>query len=900
MKKNLISLPLLIAITAFGQDKARERHPIDIDAIRQTELTGDVGLRPTVMSVPASESETEAFIKKFPSKKYLTFPESRDNSIRLLDGIPEKWLTYRERQLTSYKDKGRPGEYFVFQVGVYASSVPLKNIRISFVSTGTGSELIKGLTCFNSEGTSFRGLNFKKQLNLEHKKVLPLWFGIQLPNEANRLFNGQIIIKPEGLPATSVAVTITIEGSSIENHGYNNEQQLSRLAWLNSRLAIDNDITAGFKQIVRNEKTISILGRTITLSDQGLPANIQTFFDANNQNLLPSGQPLLSRPVTFIVEENNGKLMKFKSGKIKFKDHYPGNTEWETTLSNEQVQIRLSAKAEYDGFIGYSALVTSLKDIAVQDIRLEIPLRPEKAIYMMGLDKEGGFSPKEWQWKWDVINKNQDEVWMGAVNGGLKLKLKGKNYHRQLINIYYPFGPLNEPESWGNNKKGGVDIRNNDKYTLIKAFSGNRTLLKGQTYQFDFDLLVTPFKLINKDIQFNDRYYHSDIDTSLNFIKTASEHGANIINVHHKKDIYPFINYPYIAENIPDLKAFIDSSHIKHLKTKLYYTTRELTVNAPEIWAMRALNNEILYPGPGMATRTLVNPNGVHPWLGENFKEDFIPAWVATFTHGKYKGRQDLAVLTTPDSRLNNFYVEGLDWMCKNLQIDGIYIDDLALDRETMRRTRKVLDRERPGARIDMHTWNHYNQYAKWASSLNLYMDLLPYIDQLWVGEARDYDRSPDYWLIETSGIPFGLTSQMLNKGGNKWRGMVFGITNRFGWHSAPTPGYIWGFWDAYNIEKKQMIGFWDNSIPVRSDNPDTKATIYTEKDEVIIALANWTDKPQKCRLEINWKALNLSPDDVTTEVPYIKEYQEGGKIDILNEIDLEGEKGLLIVLKRK
>lgn len=32
--------------------------------------------------------------------------------------------------------------------------------------------------------------------------------------------------------------------------------------------------------------------------------------------------------------------------------------------------------------------------------------------------------------------------------------------------------------------------------------------------------------------------------------------GANIINIHHAEDVYPFINYPYLDENIPGLPAF--------------------------------------------------------------------------------------------------------------------------------------------------------------------------------------------------------------------------------------------------------------------------------------------------------------------------------------------------------
>lgn len=900
MKKLLFSSLMFIAPLVYGQNKDKLLHPIDVDAIRETKLTGYIGLGPTIMSKPAKTENVRSFIKRFPEKKYFTFPESRENPIRLLDSLPEKWTSYSASDQVSFKGTAQPGEYYVFQVGVYTDATPLKNIQVSVSPlSNTKGQPIKDVTCFNSGGISFKGEKFSKSLQLNAKSVLPLWFGVQVPEDCKGEYKGQVRIKPEGQPATIVYVNLSVTGSIIANHGYNDETKLSRLAWLNTKVALDNGITNGFKQVAREQKDISILGRTIRLSDEGLPVDIQTYFDKNNELLLPKGEPILAAPIKFIIEQN-GKELSLKASALKFEDHFPGSTHWETKLSNGDITVVVKGRADYDGFIGYSALVTTSRDVAIDDIRLQVPMLPAKATYMMGLDKEGGFSPADWKWKWDVLEKHQDEVWMGAVNGGLKLKLKGKNYQRQLVNLYYPFGPLHEPESWGNGNKGGVDIYRKDKTVMIKAYSGKRILKKGETYQFDAEFLVTPFKLINKDIQFNDRYYHSDIDTTSNTIKLALEHGANIINVHHKKDIYPFLDYPFANDNVPDLKAFIDSSHTKGLKTKIYYTTREISVNAPELWTMRALGDEIIYPGPGMATRTLVNPNGVHPWLGQNLKRDFIPGWVATFTSGKYKGRQDLAVLTRPDSRLNNFFLGGLEWMCKELNIDGIYMDDLALDRETMQRTRKILERDRPGAKIDMHTWNHYNKYAKWASSLNLYMDMLPYIDHLWVGEARDYNRSSDYWLIEVSGVPFGLSSQMLNKGGNPWRGMVFGITNRLGWFKAKTPEHIWKFWDDYHIERKQMIGFWNDDVPVKTDNDKTEATIYKGKDEVTIALANWTSEPQKCKLNINWKALGLSPDEVTSEIPAITDFQEGRKVNIEKEIELEGEKGFLIVIKRK
>lgn len=901
MKKSLLLLLLCASTHAFSQsDDEKKKHAIDVDAIRETQLTGDVGLKPTIMSHPADAKSVKQFLSRFPGKKYLTFPEDRSNSIRLLDSLPKPWLNRSATQLTNFEGTARPGEYYVFQIGVYAIGQPLNGFATNFTNVkNAAKQTVTDVTCFNTEGVDYKGDNYKKSLNLAAGHVQPLWFGVQLPDNATGDYKGTVIIKPTSLPPTAVNVIIHVKGSKIANHGFNSEVGLSRLEWLNTRVGFDNDITAGYQQLNRTDNLIKILGRDIKLGKDGLPESISSYFDHNNAYLLPQSEPILSGKFKFVVEKG-GKQLPFTTSTINYQDALPGGTHWTTLLKNPDVNITVHGSAEFDGFMGYQLDVTPTKDISIEDIRLELPMTKDKSLYMMGLDKQGGFRPDKWNWKWDVLNKDQDEVWMGGVNGGLKIKLKGANFRRQLVNIYYEFGPINEPESWGNGKKGGIDINSVDNGTLLKAYSGDRTLRKGQTYHFNFDLSITPFKLINKTVQFGDRYYHTDIDTVKHFIASAEEHGANIINIHHKKDIYPYLDYPYMDENTPDLKAFIDSTHSHHLKTKIYYTTREISVNTKEIWAMRSLGSEIIMPGPGSNARTLVNPKGVHPWLKDNFKDNFIPGWVATFTHGKYKGRQDLAVLTSPDSRMNNFYLGGLDWMCKNLNIDGLYMDDLALDRETMKRARKILDRERPGSRIDMHSWNHYNEYGKFASSLNVYMEQLPYIDQIWIGEARNYDTPPDYWLVEISGIPFGLTSQMLNKGGNLWRGMNYGITDRLGWFRSKTPEHMWKFWDAHQIEKKDMIGFWDNTSPVRTSNGEVQTTIFKSKDEVLISVANYSDKPQTCRLNINWKALGMSPDAVTAEIPAITEFQDQTTIDLGADLNIEAAKGYMIVVKRK
>ena len=330
---------------------------------------------------------------------------------------------------------------------------------------------------------------------------------------------------------------------------------------------------------------------------------------------------------------------------------------------------------------------------------------------------------------------------------------------------------------------------------------------------------------------------------------------------------------------------------------KFYYTTRELTKNTPEFWAFYSLNGEIIYPGPGNESKTTyLHPNGPAEWLKTNIREKYIPAWYNEIDQGRFKGEIDLSVITTPDSRLNNFYIGGLDWMVRNMKLDGVYIDDSALDRITLRRARKVIDRNRPNGKMDLHSCNHYDPYFGYSSCLNMYMELLPYFDLCWIGEGRNYDRLPDHWLIEVAGIPFGLPGQMLQNNGNPWRGMVYGITNRLGWGGNPSA--IWNFWDTYHIQEMEMIGYWDKlNNPISVDNEMVKATLYKGESTSVISIAGWGDSDQTCHINIDWKKLGYNAAYCTFHQPAIPDFQNERKLDTLSNLTIPKGKGFLIVL---
>jgi len=209
---------------------------------------------------------------------------------------------------------------------------------------------------------------------------------------------------------------------------------------------------------------------------------------------------------------------------------------------------------------------------------------------------------------------------------------------------------------------------------------------------------------------------------------------------------------------------------------------------------------------------------------------------------------------------------------------------------------RKILDRRRPEALIDLHSANQYNVRDGFASSANLYLEHFPYLNRLWFGEYFDYESAPDYWLTEISGIPFGLMGEMLEGGGNPWRGMVFGMTGRLPWAGDPRP--MWEAWDAVRLAESRMIGFWVPSRPVKTGRDDVLATTFVRPGRTVVALASWAKGDVAVRLAIDWKAIGLDPARARITAPPIEGFQEARTFEPSGAIPVQQGKGWLLVVE--
>lgn len=823
------------------------------------------------MELIATRAETEALRAAHPGAAYLLFPEDRTRPIKMPDDLPARWVSGANGPVSGDPERG---EFYSFQVGFWALR-PVADISVAFADlAGPNGAVIpaSSFESFNTGGVDWQGRRFAKRVAVDSGKVQALWCGVMIPETtAPGAYTGSVTLTAAGI-STTLPIHLSVSPTVIADHGDDDPWRLSRLRWLNSTLDLDTTLVPPYTPVVVRGNTVSVLGRTVALAAGGLPAQVRSWFTPEMTSVGRRPRALLAEPITLTALDSAGRMEAWTHGALHFTRKMPGAAAWEVKSSSGALSLLTRAQMEFDGNIEYTIALTTSKPTALSDVRLDVPYRRSVAKYLMGMGEKGGLAPDRYDWKWDV-KKNQDAVWIGDVNAGMQVSLKDQHYVRPLNTNFYQLRPLVMPESWDNGGKGRCHFGGDGPVAYrMRCTSGSRTLAPGDTVWFNLRLLITPFHPIDPKAQFSTRFYHAYVP-----IQQVVDSGANVVNVHHATDINPFINYPFLRP--AEMRAYADSAHAAGVRFKIYYTVRELTNHAPEIWTLRSLGDEVFADGPG----------GGHSWLQEHFVNHYITGWVVPERH-------DVAVVTSGISRWHNFYVEGLDWLARNEQIDGIYLDDIAFDRITMQRIRRVLVHDRPHPLIDLHSANQYDRNDGYASSANLYLENLPYIDRLWFGEYFDYNSPPDYWLTEISGIPYGLMGEMLQDNGNPWRGMVFGMTNRLPWAGDPRP--LWLEWDKFGIVDATMLGWWAPSNPVRTGRSDILATSYVRKGRAMIAVASWARDTVALKLSINWKALGLDPARATITAPEIANFQPAAQFKVGEPIPMVPGKGWLLVVE--
>ena len=319
------------------------------------------------MEVAASEDEEKQLVTAHGRESFLLFPEDRMRPIRMTDHLPVSWIKAGPK--AAFAGKAAPGEFYAFQVGVYAVA-DLTDLAVRFDDLHSSDGRVipaSALRCINTGGTNWTGIAFTKQVSVAAGRVQALWCGVQIPDDAAPgTFTGHVTVQPAGLPAQTVTLTVTVAGTPLTDHGDSVPQQQSRLRWLDSTLAQDDEVVQPFIPVHRTNDTISILGRQLTVGPAGLPGQIVSYFCPEGTHLEATGTALLTSPMELVAEETNGQRLVWSNGPCTFIKETDGGVDWLATSTAGSLKVEVRGRLEFDGFGSFKVTVSS--DEAVDEM----------------------------------------------------------------------------------------------------------------------------------------------------------------------------------------------------------------------------------------------------------------------------------------------------------------------------------------------------------------------------------------------------------------------------------------------------------------------------------------------------------------------------------------------------
>jgi len=385
-----------------------------------------------------------------------------------------------------FRGEAMRGEYFTFQLGAYAARRPL-------LLTATWTDLVGRSHRQILSSSRLRCTNLPKGSIAEREgllvgagEVLAFWFGLDVPKSGivADTYVARVVLSEmtpraaagEGsageVVAEGIRVEITISDALATQSGDNELWRHSRLRWLDSTVGDSTvgDSTAGDEpaangSIVRGSRGCALGqadciavenaaygtllsapgGRQLGIGSTGLPLSLRV-----------GGAELLAAPARLRLLRAHLGLTLSPDGPLHLERRAGGAVSWRQKLRAEEASVRVHiwGSMEVDGLAQMSAEiqivqrssqmsaeirrtaeeeVSSNATIALDDVRLELPLVSSMVPLINGFDIKGNERPNQVLWRWDGKQTTQDHrqrglncrVWLGSARAGLQLNLQG-------------------------------------------------------------------------------------------------------------------------------------------------------------------------------------------------------------------------------------------------------------------------------------------------------------------------------------------------------------------------------------------------------------------------------------------------------------------------------------------
>ena len=130
-----------------------------------------------------------------------------------------------------------------------------------------------------------------------------------MPEHAGRgIYRGTVTVSDLSGASQEVNIAINLSDNVLVDKGDGDLWRLSRLRWLNSQYAVNNRPVKPFIPIKVADRTISVLGRSVTAGELGLPASIRSYFTEEMTSIGKEPKDILSQPMEFVIRQNGKPL----------------------------------------------------------------------------------------------------------------------------------------------------------------------------------------------------------------------------------------------------------------------------------------------------------------------------------------------------------------------------------------------------------------------------------------------------------------------------------------------------------------------------------------------------------------------------------------------------------------
>ena len=233
---------------------------------------------------------------------------------------------------------------------MFAARAPANNLKVrfsDFIGPDAARLPASAWRCFNTGGVDWTGQAFSKPCSVPQGKIQALWCGVAVPQAAvPGRYQGVITITPEGLETTDIKCILHVGQAVLSDAGDSEPWRHARLRWLDSTIAMDDEVVAPFTPLEVDGNTIRCLGRSIRLGANGLPEHIQSWFAPEMTHLGKEPRDILAGPMRLLATGIRDEVLPWEHGEIKMLKVTPGTVVWQCSSTLGPISLLCSGRME--------------------------------------------------------------------------------------------------------------------------------------------------------------------------------------------------------------------------------------------------------------------------------------------------------------------------------------------------------------------------------------------------------------------------------------------------------------------------------------------------------------------------------------------------------------------------